>query len=195
MLYNIEPDRSVTGGAWYSDQDFESEFIDILNQQSHRYLEQKAEAARGTKVNTCTNFLRNLARFIQFMSTITRQGGPIMTRNASYATSKEIWKYISDLGISKVSLSLEDIEMILDTLVYDGKVEKSAIVESGDQVKTYRAVETLLPSAGIVRLPCGVCPVKDSLANLANLLGGWWFANAPLSPANGVEGFDHLTTS
>ena len=68
MLYDMEPDRSITGGVWYSSQDFESELIEILNQQIHRYLQQKAEAARGTK------------------------GGPIMARNASYATSKEILK-------------------------------------------------------------------------------------------------------
>ena len=36
MLYNLEPDRSVTGGAWYSDHDFESEFVEILNQQCFR---------------------------------------------------------------------------------------------------------------------------------------------------------------
>lgn len=41
MLYNMEPDRSVTGGAWYSDQDFESEFVDVLNTQCHKFLEQK----------------------------------------------------------------------------------------------------------------------------------------------------------
>lgn len=41
MLYNLEPDRSVTGGAWYSDQDFESEFVEVLNQQCFKYLEQK----------------------------------------------------------------------------------------------------------------------------------------------------------
>ena len=41
MLYNLEPDRSVTGGAWYSDQDFESEFVEVLNQQCLKYLEQK----------------------------------------------------------------------------------------------------------------------------------------------------------
>ena len=41
MLYNLEPDASVTGGAWYSDQDFESEFVDILNQQCHKFLLQK----------------------------------------------------------------------------------------------------------------------------------------------------------
>jgi len=41
MLYNLEPDASVTGGAWYSDQDFEAEFVDILNQQCFKFLQQK----------------------------------------------------------------------------------------------------------------------------------------------------------
>ena len=41
MLFNLEPDRSVTGGAWYSDQDFESEFVEVLNQQCFKFLEQK----------------------------------------------------------------------------------------------------------------------------------------------------------
>lgn len=40
MLYDIEPDRSITGGTWYSDQEFESEFVDVLNQQCYRYLQQ-----------------------------------------------------------------------------------------------------------------------------------------------------------
>lgn len=41
MLYNLEPDRTVTGGAWYSDQDFESEFVEVLNQQCFKFLVQK----------------------------------------------------------------------------------------------------------------------------------------------------------
>ena len=42
MLYNLEPDRAVTGGSWYSnDQDFEVEFVDILNQQCYQYLKSK----------------------------------------------------------------------------------------------------------------------------------------------------------
>ena len=44
MLYNFEPDASVTGGAWYSDQDFEAEFVDILNQQCYKFLHQKVRA-------------------------------------------------------------------------------------------------------------------------------------------------------
>ncbi|KAG7253605.1 hypothetical protein CRUP_028970, partial [Coryphaenoides rupestris] len=41
MLYNVQPDRSVTGGAWYNDQDFESEFVEVLNQQCFKFLQSK----------------------------------------------------------------------------------------------------------------------------------------------------------
>lgn len=41
MLAELTPDESVTGGAWYSDQDFESEFVEVLNQQCLKYLQQK----------------------------------------------------------------------------------------------------------------------------------------------------------
>ena len=43
MLFNLEPDTSVTGGAWYSDQDFESEFVEVLNQQCFKFLQQKVK--------------------------------------------------------------------------------------------------------------------------------------------------------
>lgn len=39
MLYDIEPDRTVTGGTWYSGQEFDSEFIDVLTQQCYKYLQ------------------------------------------------------------------------------------------------------------------------------------------------------------
>lgn len=45
MLYNLQPDRSVTGGAWYSDQDFESEFVEVLNQQCFKFLQSKVRAS------------------------------------------------------------------------------------------------------------------------------------------------------
>ncbi|CAG2061890.1 unnamed protein product [Timema podura] len=132
MLFNLEPDRSVTGGAWYCDQDFEAEFVDVLNQQCYRYLQQKSENIKDCK------------------------GGPIAARNISYASSKDVWKFISELGISKVQLSVEDIETILDTLLYDGKVERSVALDGS---YLYRAIESLLAAPGIVRIPCGVCPV------------------------------------
>ncbi len=42
MLHDIVPDESLTGGAWYSnDQEFETEFVDILNHKCHQYLQHR----------------------------------------------------------------------------------------------------------------------------------------------------------
>lgn len=78
MLYNMEPDRTVTGGAWYQDQDFESEFVDILNQQSLRYLQMRLENAK--KMNE----------------------GPLATKKLACCSVKQVHTFISELGISKV---------------------------------------------------------------------------------------------
>lgn len=89
MLYNLEPDRSLTGGAWYQDQDFESEFVDILNRQSLRFLQQRADK------------IKNNPR------------GPIVGRTQSYATAVEVQKYITELGISKVSFFMNIINIMI----------------------------------------------------------------------------------
>lgn len=78
MLFHLEPDKSLTGGAWYNDQDFEAEFVVVLSQQCFRYLQQKQ-----IKANESTR-------------------GPREGRNLSFASSKDVWEFISELGISKV---------------------------------------------------------------------------------------------
>ncbi|XP_052756421.1 probable DNA-directed RNA polymerase III subunit RPC6 [Galleria mellonella] len=132
MLYNLEPDRSISGGAWYQDQDFESEFVDILNRQCLRFLQQRADN------------IKNNPR------------GPIVGRTQSYATAAEVQKYITDLGISNVKLEVEDVITILNTIVYDGKAESSVYPDGS---KVYRAIDPLLPAPGLVQVPCGVCPL------------------------------------
>jgi len=49
------------------------------------------------------------------------------------------------------------MEMILNTLVYDGKVER---ILTGDGNNLYRIVQPLLNPPGLVRTPCGLCPVR-----------------------------------
>jgi len=139
MKYDLEPDTSVTGGAWYSDQDFESEFVEILNQQCCKFLQQKRDVARKSKA------------------------GPLAARNLSMAALKDVHKFISELGISKVQLKMEDIENILDTLIFDGKVEKTT---KGNDAKFYRAIEPLVPTTGLVRIPCGICPVSRNCSDI-----------------------------
>ena len=124
MLYNLQPDQSVTGGAWYSENDFESEFVEVLNQQCYRFLHHKLETARANHV------------------------GPIAVKNASMVSVDDVSKFISDLGISKVSLKTSDILSILQTIVYDGKAEKCENMEGQD---LFRAVPPLFPSAGLSR--------------------------------------------
>ena len=46
MLYELTPHESITGGAWYSDQDFESEFVEVLNQHCLKFLKQKVSLIR-----------------------------------------------------------------------------------------------------------------------------------------------------
>ena len=142
MIYGLEPDPSVTGGAWYTEQDFESEFVEVLNQQCYRYLYDKLEKSRES------------------------EEGPLTARNMSLATTKEVLKFISDLGISKIQLKQEDIESILNTLVFDGKVEKSTSTSDGEDIRLYRAIESLLPTTGLVKIPCGVCPVEKLCSDI-----------------------------
>ncbi|XP_065056267.1 DNA-directed RNA polymerase III subunit RPC6-like [Rhopilema esculentum] len=141
MLYNLEPDSSVTGGAWFSDQDFESEFVDVLNQQCYKFLQQKRQKVEEMQID------------------------PLAKQNASFASPGEVLKYISELGISKVALSTKDIETILNTLVFDGQVEKTVVLDntgSGvQQKKLFKAMKPILPVAGLMRVPCGVCPVVN----------------------------------
>ncbi|XP_073996671.1 RNA polymerase III subunit F [Rhodnius prolixus] len=140
MLFELEPDSTLTGGSWYSDQDFESEFVDVLNQQCYRYLielRQKHESDPSIK-----------------------KKGPVVFYNLISASPGQVCRFISELGISKVALSEEDIRTILDTLLYDGKVERRVVPIGGGYI--YRAAERLVDSAGLVCLPCGVCPVMSS---------------------------------
>ena len=146
MLYNLEPDSSVTGGAWYSDQDFESEFVDVLSQQCYKFLLHKREQAEKCGLDA------------------------ISLENASFASSNEVLIYISDLGISKVALTTKDIEAILNTLVYDGQAEMNLVLDntgSGvQQKKMFKAMKSLLPVPGLMKVPCGSCPViKDCYDN------------------------------
>ena len=41
-------DEILTGGVWYSDQEFDSELVEVLNQQCLKFLQQKTFKAIAT---------------------------------------------------------------------------------------------------------------------------------------------------
>lgn len=151
MLFDLVPDETLTGGAWYSDHEFETEFVDILNLKCLQYLQQKAHKSR-TQHST----------------------SPAIQRRTSYVTVNEVCKFITDLGISKVKLTSDNIQSILNTLVYDGKADVTTEIGSDDDViKKYRASSSMMQSPGLSCVPCGVCPIIDQCSD-----------NGAITPAN-----------
>lgn len=132
MLYNLEPDRSVSGGAWYQDQDFESEYVDVLNQQCLRFLQMKRDKAAK------------------------ESDSPLAVHTMSCCTVAEVNKFITELGISKIALDDEDLDTILKTVYYDGMAER---ILQADGSYLYKAVNAPLEAPGLIQTPCGICPL------------------------------------
>ena len=65
----------------------------------------------------------------------------------------------------QVALTPENIETILNTLVYDGKAESSVVMGGGGgrevaATTVFRLSRPLVSDTGLSRIPCGVCPVS-----------------------------------
>lgn len=155
MLYGLEPDKSVTGGAWYSGTEFESEYVQVLHEQCYHFVKRRLVQAEEAK-----DFFE--------------------ARDKSLVSSEEVKDYIDELKISNVKLTIQDIEMVLETVVFDGLIEKITVVRRIDRpipVKSdktftsddeepepglvthhYRALAKLVDSTGLMRAPCGHCP-------------------------------------
>jgi DNA-directed RNA polymerase III subunit RPC6 len=115
MLYNATPTKEITGGPWYTEQEFDQQFIDELSKFIIK--------AVGSK---------------------------------SKANINEISEIVKSSGVSTVELTLEELESVLNTLVYDGELD-----EIKKYPKTYQRImknnEIQDPVKGNV--PCLHCPV------------------------------------
>ncbi|GFQ98105.1 DNA-directed RNA polymerase III subunit RPC6 [Trichonephila clavata] len=139
MLFGLEPSTGVTGGTFYTGQEFETEFVDVLGEQCYKYL-------------------------LQAKGLADKLSDPFSRRRASFKSSRDICDYINSLKISKVELKLSDIEKILEALIYDNKIEKSVSLTNSSTGESgsgnfYKISKSLIISAGLMRMPCGVCPV------------------------------------
>jgi DNA-directed RNA polymerase III subunit RPC6 len=129
MLYDLEPSREITGGAWYTEQEFDTEFINILCEQ-------------------CVNFIYSKDR----------------------VTLEEVSEFIISSKLSHIVLSTDDVLQIVNTLVYDGKVDVTedeshddgmgAADEDFKPIKYYSKALIPIPEGNAyTNIPCGVCPV------------------------------------
>ena len=49
------------------------------------------------------------------------------------------------------------------------KVERTTVVEAGGEVRLYRAIEPLLPTTGLVRIPCAICPIVKFCSSVGSV--------------------------
>lgn len=124
MLFELEPSREITGGAWYTEHEYDSEFIDVLRQQCLKFILSKGQA-----------------------------------------TLDQMCDFVLATGLSKVDLGVDEVLQIVNTLVYDGKVDahESRREQGGpypDGTVYYTPAALAIPEhSALTSVPCGVCPV------------------------------------
>jgi DNA-directed RNA polymerase III subunit RPC6 len=77
-------------------------------------------------------------------------------------TLESMATFIRNSGMSNVELKDEDVQQIIDTLIYDGKVDKvkdAAISIPGRPSYVYKPSRVSPPPNGLTEAPCGQCPV------------------------------------
>ena len=144
MLFELEPSREITGGAWYTEHEYDAEFINVLREQCEKFI-----VAQGK------------------------------------VTLDQVSDFVEKTKLSHVELGKEEVLQIVNTLVYDGKVDQvdervrgegdADDVEGdgdvgndekdygdGDAVTYYTPAAWPIPEkSALTSVPCGVCPVFD----------------------------------
>lgn len=140
MLYELEPSREITGGAWYTEHEYDAEFISVLREQ-------------------CVKFILSRGK----------------------VTLEDVCEFVRKTKLSHVELGQEEVLQIVNTLVYDGKVDAHEEVQADPDanpddpmgegedddmdymenvIVVYTPASLPIPeSSAFTAVPCGVCPV------------------------------------
>ncbi|KAL6928345.1 hypothetical protein ACO0SA_003083 [Hanseniaspora valbyensis] len=114
MLYNLQPSIEVTGGPWYTDGELDDEFISHLLTIVWRF------AAEKTFPDGFNNYSQ--------VNMKTGKNEKIYTKNVvNYVTKQEILEFIKKINISKVDLTIPDIESLCEVLYFDNRLSKVGV--------------------------------------------------------------------
>ena len=151
MLFELEPSREITGGAWYTGHEYDSEFIAVLRQECHKYIKREKRATLGAPGPLLCHMHRCVA-------THRRTDAP-------RPAADMMCDFVRNTRLSKVELGVEEVLQIVNTLVYDGKVDahesrrdNGAPYTEGTVFYTPAALP-LQEHSDFTLVPCGICPV------------------------------------
>ncbi|OCK82771.1 RNA polymerase Rpc34 [Lepidopterella palustris CBS 459.81] len=192
MLAQLTPAEDIVGGPWHQDGELDVDLIEAVSEIVVRYVESEswvemkapskaviarkkaevlaAKAARPQPPNT-VNSNDNIADIETeppiFRPPLGPHGRPLIPHPPTfkhYPTCVSILNYIKRSGVINENVGLQepDLQMLLDDLVFDGKLERMGATG-------YRSVRGAVARSdgmpevevgnGFSQAPCGRCPV------------------------------------
>eukprot|EP00605_Chrysophyceae_sp_TOSAG23-4_P002381 GSChrysophyteH1.ASY1.ANO1.2635.1 assembled CDS len=131
MLFDTQPAKEITGGPWYTDQEFDHAFVEEL--------------------------CKAVVNFVAASS--TRPNEPLLD------SSRLLQQLVGTGIIASNTITVEELEMVLNMLVYDGRLEEvrnaaiGTAASSCHGVVKYRIAKKITVPNHLTEMPCGVCPV------------------------------------
>ncbi|KAI0336658.1 hypothetical protein GY45DRAFT_1237650 [Cubamyces sp. BRFM 1775] len=105
IMANLQPALELTGGPWYTDKELDTEFIKLLSDVCLKLVQE-----------------RSFPKMKQGDDSRRRRLYPLS--HTAYVTSEQILAFLQKSRVTETVLTVERVEMLLNVLVLDGKVEK-----------------------------------------------------------------------
>ena len=189
MLYEIEPAREVSGGAWYDKAtgEFDREYMAALETTVMHFLERKSKQRDAERERAASK--------IGYAAASSSAASPSL--DSAFASPSDVERYLKETGAFKTVPSAEETNKILAGLVYEGRVERKEDEAGGwereeaaeaaaasssaaadedrplaaarrrrrDEVSyVYRFVRAGVFQSSFAQIPCATCPVARNCA-------------------------------
>ncbi|CEL58998.1 DNA-directed RNA polymerase III subunit C34 [Rhizoctonia solani AG-1 IB] len=105
ILANLQPSVEVSGGPWYNNSEFESEFVQTLCKACLNFIQQQSYPVHKPKSKLSPRAL--------FPS----------SASSRYPTAAAVLSFLKGAHITDTPLEISHVESLLQVLVYDGLVE------------------------------------------------------------------------
>jgi hypothetical protein len=110
--FSTAPAKELTGGPWYTEQEFDHEFIDHITETIMHLIE--TQESQGQMASLSWVRVTSLAE-----SSFSHAN-----RAYEHLCLSQIAERIQVSGVSTVELTTEEVQLLLNTMVYDRKIEE-----------------------------------------------------------------------
>ncbi|KAJ1301011.1 hypothetical protein OPQ81_003434 [Rhizoctonia solani] len=105
ILANLQPSIEVSGGPWYNNSEFETEFVQTL-------------------CNACLNFIQKQSYpILKSKSKLSSRALFPTSQSSRYPTAAAVLNFLKQSNITDTPLEISHVESLLQVLIYDGLVE------------------------------------------------------------------------